>query len=93
MLDHERRHFGDRPFECNICGNSYYRANVLKAHKVKCKLSAERKMIKMLRMEYFDDKSRKEQLADSETKMQKPVTDMQGASLEPDSVKSLQPAK
>ena len=60
---------------------------MLKAHKVKCKLSAERMM------EYFDGKSRKEQLADSETKVQKPVTDMQGANLEPDSVKSLQPAK
>ena len=86
MLDHEHRHFGDRPFKCDICGNSYYRSNVLKAHKVKCKLSAE------LKMEYFDGKSRNEQLADSETKVQKPVTDMQGANLEPDSVKSLQPA-
>ena len=57
MRDHERRHFGDRPFECTICGTSYYRKNVLKAHMVKCKLSAE---LKMHRKKYFDDKSKKE---------------------------------
>ena len=46
MLDHERRHLGDRPFKCTICGTYYYRPNLLKAHMVSCKRSAEPKMFK-----------------------------------------------
>ena len=27
-----------RPFDCEICGTSYYRRNVLKQHMIKCRM-------------------------------------------------------